>query len=88
MESRRGFISINMKQQLMQGDGHASVFICQHLATFLYRQNQHSQLELDWDQYREEEEAERDENDSSFDFQKHHDLSLKQLSYVLAGLHL
>lgn len=53
MESRRGFISINMKQQLMQGDGHASVFICQHLATFLYRQNQHSQLELDWDQYRE-----------------------------------
>lgn len=37
----------------MQGDGCASVFICQHLATFLHRQNQHSQLELDWDQYRD-----------------------------------
>lgn len=71
-----------MKQHLMQGDGRASVFICQRLATFLHRQNQHGQLELDWDQYRETEmrQRESDENDGSFYSQKHHDLILKHFS--------
>lgn len=34
MESRRGFISINMRQQIMQRDGGSSVFICQRFGHF------------------------------------------------------
>lgn len=65
----------------MQGDGRASVFICQRLATFLHRQNQHGQLELDWDQYKDKDEAENNKNNGSFYSQKHHDLIIKHLSW-------